>query len=128
MRLLVCGSRTFNRKDLMWAKLDEILEDVPLDEIVIIQGMAPGADTLALEYALEYDLTHEDYPADWKTHGRKAGFLRNTQMLEEGKPTDVAAFVDKPIEESRGTHMMCKIAKEAGVPVKVFTVTRSTNA
>lgn len=40
-------------------------------------------------------------------------------MLEEGEPDLVIAFSDN-LSESRGTAMMCKLAKEAGVPVYVI--------
>ena len=43
--------------------------------------MAPGADTLAIRYADEYDLTKILFPANWKCHPRMAGFLRNEDMV-----------------------------------------------
>ena len=58
-----------------------------------------------------------EFHADWDTHGRKAGPLRNIQMLEEGKPNMVIAF---PTPTSKGTWHMVKISKEAGVPVYIY--------
>jgi hypothetical protein len=46
-------------------------------------------------------------------------YLRNVQMLEEGHPDLVLAFSDN-LEESKGTAMMVKLAKDAGVPVYVI--------
>lgn len=40
-------------------------------------------------------------------------------MLDEGKPDLVLAFVDKPLDQSKGTAHMVRIATEAGVAVEV---------
>jgi hypothetical protein len=54
----------------------------------------------------------EIYKADWDTHGRKAGILRNIQMLEEGKPDCAVQFPG-----GRGTAHMRSILDKAGIPV-----------
>lgn len=129
MRVLVCGSRTFTNKEPIHALLNGLnwsatsLHDL---DITIISGMAPGADTIAALWAMQ----EEEYegpgllpfPADWERHGIAAGRIRNRQMLDEGKPDLVVAFVDKPLAESRGTAHMVRIAKEAGVPTWVVEV------
>ena len=52
------------------------------------------------------------YRADWEGLGRKAGPIRNQQMLDEGKPDLVVAFPG-----GRGTANMMRIAREAGIEV-----------
>ncbi len=52
------------------------------------------------------------FPADWDTLGRKAGPIRNVQMLEEGRPDLIIAFPG-----ARGTAHMMRISREAGVEV-----------
>jgi YspA, cpYpsA-related SLOG family len=84
---------------------------LPVD-ITIISGMAKGADSAAADWAIINYAQLEEYPANWKTHGKSAGFIRNRQMLEEGKPDMVVAFPG-----GKGTAMMVDIAKKAGVPV-----------
>lgn len=84
---------------------------LPLD-ITIISGAAKGADSAAADWAIVNYANLEEYPADWKTHGKSAGFIRNKQMLEEGKPDYVIAFPG-----GKGTAMMVDIAKKAKVPV-----------
>jgi len=54
----------------------------------------------------------EHSPAEWDKFGRRAGPLRNEQMLREGKPDVVVAFPG-----GRGTAHMVRIAKEAGIDV-----------
>jgi hypothetical protein len=87
---------------------------------VLIHGNGKGADTLADDWAFMRDnVLHWAFPADWDTHGRKAGPIRNQRMLDDGKPDLVLAFVDKPLEKSRGTADMVRRAHKADVPVYV---------
>jgi hypothetical protein len=83
---------------------------------VLIEGEAPGADTLAREWATEQGIPVERYPADWNRHGKAAGPIRNRRMLVEGKPDLVVAFPG-----GRGTANMISQAEAAGV--KVLKVT-----
>ena len=78
-----------------------------------------GADCLAGAVARELGFAVLPFPADWTTHGRRAGPLRNTQMLREGRPRLVLAFTND-LRASRGTRHMCAIAVAAGVPVRVL--------
>ena len=118
MRLLVSGSRTFSDRESMYKVLDELLR-VHLFTTVI-HGAARGADKLADEWAYERRLPVERFKADWNKYGKKAGFVRNQRMLDEGRPHLVFAFVDKLLEESKGTAMMVRLAESAGVKVRVF--------
>lgn len=110
MRVLVCGGRDFEDQELFNTTM---LPYKGTEDLIIIQGNARGADTMAYWWALENAMSEEHYSADWKTHGKKAGYLRNKQMLEEGKPDLVIAFPG-----GKGTAMMVKLAKEAGIEVK----------
>lgn len=111
MRILVCGGRDFEDKNLLDRTLDEIDRQSPFD--TIIHGMARGADTLAGDYARSHRKALLEYPALWNTHGRAAGPIRNTQMLREGKPDLVVA-----LPGGKGTANMIRLAKEAGVEVR----------
>jgi hypothetical protein len=81
-------------------------------DIEIISGMAPGVDTVAVDWAVCNWCKWHEFTADWDKYGRAAGPIRNKQMLLEGKPDLVVAFPG-----GRGTAGMIKLAKEAGVPV-----------
>ena len=85
---------------------------MPPPSTVIIHGAAKGADSLASEWAALNEVKEEVFPADWKTHGRAAGPIRNQQMLDEGKPDLVIAFPG-----GRGTADMVKRARKAGIEV-----------
>lgn len=107
-RVLVCGGREFDDRDRAFAALDEHAWNV----CVVIHGAAIGADTLAGEWAEARGVLVEAYPADWITHRRAAGPIRNRQMLNEGRPDLVIA-----LPGARGTAHMVRIAREAGVRV-----------
>ena len=115
MRVLVCGSRHSDNYEV--PKFISILEEYPIE--TIISGEAKGFDTLAKIYAKAYNIAYEGYPANWSKHGKAAGPIRNKQMLVEGKPDMVIAFLAK---NSRGTANMIKQANEANIPVRIINI------
>lgn len=131
-RVIVCGGRNYGWKEnanrtktvdkvkveYLFNRLDVLKQAVEViigRKLVIIQGEAQGADSWAKEWASITNTAMEPYPADWDEHGKSAGFIRNKQMLDEGKPDLVIAF-----EGGKGTAMMIDIAKKANVPVKEY--------
>lgn len=111
MRILVCGGRDFDNWSLLDMTLIRICWDV--EEIIIIEGGARGADFLARVWAKHCGFEYEEYPADWNKYGKSAGYIRNKQMLTEGDPDLVVAFPG-----GKGTADMIKQAREAGVEVR----------
>lgn len=120
-RVLVCGSRTFSDAIAISTVLDGI-STLKGGRVMIIHGAAKGADYIAGAWAEARGKPQTPFAANWTQYGKRAGFLRNTQMLEEGKPDVVWAFVDKPLEESKGTKMMVDIARKGGVTCYVVQV------
>jgi hypothetical protein len=89
-------------------------------KIEIIEGGAKGADTLAHQWATEHKRPVHTFKANWEEYGKRAGFIRNKQMLDEGKPHVVLAFFSDSHNKSKGTAMMIKLAKKSGIEVFVF--------
>ncbi len=113
MRVLICGDRNWTDETL--------IEDYILSletGSVIIQGEAPGADTIAKRLGEKHGFTVQGFEADWDKYGNGAGPIRNTQMLVEGKPDKVVAF-HNDLSKSKGTANMIKQAKRLGVPVEI---------
>lgn len=108
MRVLVCGGRDYSDVSELYSVMDAL----PRDGLVIINGGARGADRIAHNWAQDRGVETIVFPADWKRYGRSAGPLRNQRMLDEGKPDCVMAF-----RGGRGTADMVRRAKAAGVPV-----------
>lgn len=113
LRVLVCGDRHWRDKDAIMAALAE-LSDVE----VVIEGEARGADTLAREVAEEFGIPVLPFPAEWGIYGRAAGPIRNTEMLNKGKPNLVLAFHNNIIK-SKGTRNMVEQAKIRGIETRL---------
>lgn len=119
MRLLVCGSRDFDASWWIHEILDDLHEEYKVT--ILIHGDAKGADTIANGWAEFRDIDILKYRADWKTHGRAAGPVRNRKMLNIGKPDLVVAFTNKSLTESHGTRDMVLLAEHDGLPVHLYT-------
>lgn len=112
MKVLVCGGRNFDNYDLLKTVLSAV--HVTRNITTIIHGAAPGADMLAARWAGRHFVPMIPFPADWGTHGKAAGPIRNQKMLDEGKPDMVVAFPG-----GRGTTDMVRRAKVAGLEMLV---------
>lgn len=110
MRLLVCGGRDYFDRGAVFAALDRV--HAKRDVKFVIQGAASGADNLAVQWACEREVKVKSFRANWRVHGKRAGPVRNQQMLDEGKPDGVVAFPG-----GRGTANMVALARQAGVKV-----------
>lgn len=113
-KVIIAGSRYFDNYEYLKEKMDWVLQNIK-DNIVVISGAAPGADTLGEKYAVEkgYDIISK--PADWSKYGRSAGPIRNREMA---KIADACVcFWDG---KSKGTKNMITLAKEYGLKLKVF--------
>lgn len=108
MKILVCGGRDYF--DI--PRLEKELNKYLAPDLVIIQGDARGADGLAKTWCKKLGVKCLSFPADWDKYGKRAGYIRNVQMLNEGKPDLVIAFPG-----GKGTEMMTKLAEAAGTPV-----------
>ena len=111
-RLLVCGGRDFSNNDLLAKTLKDFNMEYGID--VLIHGGAKGADISAGLWANANEIPSMIFPARWKTYGKKrAGYLRNREMLEKGMPDYVIAFPG-----GTGTANMIKQSKENNITVE----------
>ena len=105
-KILVCGGRRFHDSEAVSTALNE-----HHPTIVIHGGCGTGADAHAYAWARWNNVKQWIFRADWSL-GRKAGPLRNQDMLDTAKPDLVLAFPG-----GRGTADMVRRAKAAGVTV-----------
>lgn len=110
MKVLICGGRDFHDDRFVDEFLDRIHAVTPIT--FVLEGGGRGADALAKAWALSEGIPGKTFAADWTSHGRAAGPIRNQQMLDEGKPELVVAFPG-----GRGTADMCRRAEKAGIKV-----------
>lgn len=109
MRVLVCGGRHYRDEAFVWNYLDEF---GPPEISEVISGMARGVDMMAAKWARQAGLELHEFPADWGRYGKSGGPIRNRQMILEGKPDAVIAFLG-----GAGTANMVSQAERAGIPV-----------
>ncbi len=87
------------------------LDTLPIREVV--SGGASGADAGGEAWAKKRGIPIKRFPADWKTHGRAAGPIRNRQMAEYADA--VVLFPG-----GRGTDSMRTEAERQGL--RIFTL------
>jgi hypothetical protein len=118
MRVLFTGGRDFYEMDRFLDTVD-VFEERYGQITEIIQGGATGADRLAhvlyiylKEQGREIKETQVD--ADWNTHGKKAGVLRNQWMV------DLKPDWCIPMPGGVGTADCVQRCKKANIPL--FTI------
>lgn len=109
--LLVTGGRDYRDRQKVFETLDHYYTKIA--KFHLIHGNAEGADMISALWAQERGVSVKAYPADWGRFKRRAGPIRNHEMLQEGKPDIVIAFPG-----GSGTAHMKEIARKAGVEVR----------
>lgn len=113
MKIAVVGSRDY-------PDLEEVRQFVrsklkPGDTLV--SGGARGVDSTAEDEAKKMGIECLIFPADWKTHGRIAGYMRNGTIVKNAD--EVHAFLHN---NSRGTINTLDIARFNNVPHFVYKI------
>lgn len=109
-RILITGSRTWTAIALLRTTLAQWRQTYP--DAVLVHGACRGADQIAAGIWSGWGLPVEPHPADWDTHGRAAGLVRNQHMVNLG--ADVClAFIRN---HSRGAEHTAALADAAGIP------------
>ncbi len=114
LRVLVCGSRHYQN----YRKVLSCLSG--MDISLVIAGGARGADSLAVMAAKACGFPYVEYRANWRLYGKRAGPIRNQQMLDLGKPDFVIAF-HEDLGSSKGTKDMLFRVQKAGIPFQVLS-------
>jgi hypothetical protein len=108
MRLLVTGGQYFDDRELLERALEIVHREYHIS--ALIHGDAPGADTMAKEWAEAHGIEVITRPAEFHKYGRAAGPIRNRTLLWE-QPDMLLAFPG-----NNGTRHMIAIAAAAGLP------------
>jgi hypothetical protein len=118
MRIIIAGTRTFDDYALLKRKMDAITRKAKT--VIVISGGEQGADKLGERWAYECGHSYEVYHADWNL-GKRAGPIRNSQMLDEGQADAAVVFWDG---KSPGTRDLLLKARALGLPVRVINYTK----
>ena len=82
MKCVICGSRNIRDYEL----LKQAIQESGFEITEVISGGAMGADTLGEKWAEENGIKLTRMLANWAKYGRRAGFIRNEEMVEYAKP------------------------------------------
>lgn len=118
---IICGSRDGVPPGAGWGWLDRALDSFEREKVRIahvVVGGARGIDTLAEDWALSRERPHTVFPAAWKRLGKKAGPIRNAEMLDFLKrTTESASRAVLAFPGGAGTADMVAQAQAALVPI-----------
>jgi hypothetical protein len=115
MRTIIAGSRTITNPAMLEAAIVASGWRAEIEQVVC--GEARGADSLGRDWALANGIPVVSYPADWETHKRAAGPIRNAEMANNAD-----ALLLLWDGQSRGSANMLQIAENKGLRVYVYTV------
>jgi hypothetical protein len=110
MRTIIAGSRSITN-------YTEIIKAIALcgfKPTSIISGGARGVDNLGEKFGYDFNLPVFVYPANWKDHGKRAGYIRNSEMAKNADAL-IAIWDGK----SKGTKHMIDIAVQRGLKIYV---------
>ena len=133
MKVIIAGGRDFNNYGFAEKVISAVLKNTNNEDLTIISGACStgkvtyvrpdgtnvcGADGIGERYAADHNIKVCYYPADWETHGKAAGMIRNKQMADacEADVDGLIAFWDG---ESRGTENMIRLAGMKGMKIRM---------
>lgn len=113
MRVIVCGGRDYGLDPIERAHINGCLDDFHGQHPITFlwHGNAAGVDRIAGTWGQLHNVRVTAVPAEWAKHGKRAGPIRNQNMLGQG----IHAVIAFP--GGRGTADMVHRAEKAGVPV-----------
>lgn len=115
-KVLMCGDRKFKAiyaKPIV-SEIAKLIRDHGVKRLLIIEGGAPGVDTMVKRRAQKRNVHVAEIEALWNTRYRYAGPQRNA-MMAALDPHEVIAFHEN-INESKGTAGMLELAEKLGIP------------
>ena len=113
MKVIIAGSRDGVWKELVSTAV--LRSGFTITQVV--SGTARGVDRWGEEYAAEHGIDVKQFPADWLTFGKGAGYVRNEDMADYAD-----ALIAVWNGESRGTKHMIEQMKERNKPVYIYNV------
>ena len=99
-------------KKLIHHFLDLLYTINKYEKVIIVSGGAKGADSIAGEYARENDIELIEYLPDWKRYGKRAGFVRNHDIINT---CDIVLAIWDT--ESKGTKHSIELALKQNKPI-----------
>lgn len=121
--LAVTGSRALTNgrqvREAARGALAELIEAFGCNPSLVLHGNAPGVDRILAARLHAAGWPVQAVPADWDTHGRKAGVLRDLSMV--GRADALLALWDGT---TAGTAHTIDLARNRGITVARRVITR----
>lgn len=120
MRIAIVGSREVG--DIRRARGEIrslvfcLMQEHP-GEVEVVSGGAVGVDHMAESVAIELACGLRVFPAAWNRYGKRAGFLRNQQIVDYCD--EIHAWWNG---KSKGTKHTIDLARKAGKPVTIHPI------
>lgn len=112
-RSIWTGSRHWTDEDEVRRVLELMCDPEGRSDVTIVHGACPtGLDAIVDRIAREMGFQVEPHPADWDTHGKSAGPIRNQEMVD----LDARSCIGFPLEGSTGTIDCMRKAWKAQIP------------
>lgn len=120
--ITITGSRSITDWVYVYSCMNDFRQNhLPDDANVVLRsGHARGVDVLVENWAKNFDIPVEIYLPNWNKHGKKAGLLRNSEMLKGSSGT--VAIWDG---QSTGTLDCINKTKQLGLYLKVYQQIRT---
>ena len=117
LKILICGGRHFCDYALLESIADNVIKGQNFSETEIVSGHCIGADRLGEEYAKKHNFALKIFPAEWKKYGKRAGPIRNKQMIDYivGFENKIVIAFTSP--NTKGTKNTIALAKRANIRV-----------
>lgn len=113
MKVIIAGSRGIQD----YSMVEKAVRESGFTVTEVVSGTASGVDRLGERWAREHGVPVKQFPANWDELGKRAGYLRNAEMV-----TYAEALIAVWDGRSPGTNHTVKLAREAGLPVHVMQV------
>lgn len=116
-KILVTGDRKWTDEFPIYHLLKRYTDHYGHASVMVIQGLARGADILARDVATKLNANQHGYPAEWDRYGKSAGVKRNQLMLDMNPDILLCLAFHDDLVNSRGTADMVRRALKAGIDV-----------
>lgn len=118
VRILITGSRDWDNKGVISDALLPYEEDSTFVPTLVSGACKTGADVIAENIAEKWGWVVERHPANWNKYGKKAGMIRNDEMVKLGADICFAFIKDG----SLGASMTANRALKAYIPLVIHPI------
>ena len=118
MKVIIAGSR----ENCTYDHTEYAIIHSQFNITEVVSGTANGVDKFGEQYAVKHSIPIKQFPANWKKHGRSAGYIRNKEMVDYADAL-IAVWDSK----SNGTKHTIDLAKAKNIPIWLYVTPQVLN-